>query len=297
MRTAVLLAVAVGLAPALAGCLFGAGSCATVRGAWQQDGLFERVDPAASPEGWSLTLKDPDGLDFQNGTLDERWGPDRYALVGVGWESGVAVEGRGGNVGMGLAPPAEVTSRARGDVPEEALAEAFQRFAANLTDADEETLEGWTDAFLDSKRPAGSMTRGSDGARFAFYAYSVNLTGELAVSEHYRRLAPPTPEISLEGMDADERRGVEIGQATTAAGSWIFRFRFPTVAAENLDRGDEGVNRIEVDAFDRVGVHVALDGTDRAAERSVPMVEAAFGELGWPPPELSPEHVRLAAVC
>lgn len=297
MKTTVLLALAVAVGPALAGCLIGAGSCATVGGAWQQDGLFERVDAAASPEDWSLTLEDPDGLAFQNGTLDESWGPDRYALVSVGWDSGAGVEGRGGDVELGLSAPAEVTTRARGEVPEAVLADAFERFAANVTAADDETLANWTEAFLASERPAGSAIRGGDETRIEFYAYSVNLTGELTVSEHYRRLAPPTPEISLEGMDADERRDVGIGTATTTAGDWRFAFGFPTVVAENRDRGDEGVNRIEVDAFDRVGVHVGLDGTDRAAERSVPMVKAAFGELGWPPPRVTPEHVRLAAVC
>lgn len=281
--------------------LFAGWGCAYPEATWHQNGLYDAIDPEQAPDGWSLEAREPTGMPFSNGTLDDAWGADTYALTRVAWEGPQLVHGRGGGFGLALSAPGEVTARARGEANETEIAEHFTRFAENVTDADEQTISNWTDAFLGSKHLAnsGRMVRGPEdpGTRIEIYAYSVNLTEPLTLSELYASLTPAPPSTNLtapEGQPFPER---VIGQAETSAENWTFTFGFPTVRAENEDRDGEHVRRITIDALDRAGVVVSLDETEGYPSRTVELVEEAFDALGWPDPSVREERVQMGAVC
>jgi hypothetical protein len=296
---------------------FGGFGCAYAEVTWAQPGLHQEASTGPAPAAGTREVVEPDGLAFGNGTLDEAWGPQAYALTRVSWTSAEidSAHGRFDEVRLALEAPGTVTARAPGDANRSAVGEAFAGFAGNATDADDEQVDAWTEAFLASERTASSF-RSSDpatGERTSgrLLAYSANLTGSLALEDLYDRLDPPAPDADLEhpAPDADlehEEDGepallAAVGRASTGAGNWSFAFRLATVHVEpteaSLFGDDEDVRELRVDALDRAGASVAVGSTDGYRNRTVELVEDAFADLGWPTPPVTRDRVQPGAVC
>lgn len=299
-RTAALVIVAAML-PAV-GCLSYGEPCVHAEAVWEQPSLYEGVNASGAAngwqfgdaDGWEVTVEHPEGLAFQNDTLDEEWGPGTYKLDRVGWRAGTPVEGRGGDLTVSISAQKEITTLAREDVPEEAIREAFIAFADNLTTEDDETLEAWSDEFLDSRTQAHEARPTSEGGLLAAYRYHLQVSTQVQASERYEDLGPQVPQTSP--PSGDERR-IRIGGASTGAANWSFVFQFPTIVAEHTDRDGVGVEELKLDALDRVEARLLFDGPEQAHNRSVPMIQTSFEELGWPEPTVSEEDVVRGAIC
>lgn len=287
--------------PMLALGLFGGFGCAYPQATWEQPGLYDTATSTQAPEGWTIEASQPDGLAFANATLDEAWGSDRYNLTQVTWEGPTVAHGRGNQLVIQLTSPMQVTTRVRGEANETTIAAAFGTLASNVTPASRETIDDWTQQFLDSRHPAGGATRidpvSGNRTSIRFYEYSLNLTGPLTITEHYAELAPPVPAANLSspyggpaGLDA-------IGRASTSTGNWTFDFAFPSLHAENQDVDGGELTDVRVDVLDRVGAEASLGDSNDYHNRTVALVHAAFDELGWPEPTVTSKRVQMGAIC
>lgn len=269
--------------------------CASGDATWDQPGLFEQVDGPV-PEPWSVSRQDPEGLPFENASLDRRFGEDGYALTRITWKhppsAFSAIQGHY----VELSARGEVTILADEAPNATRVAATFQAFAGNVTEADEATVDAWTDRLLASAQPGEHWGADeSPGPSRGGTAYRVNVT-QFALEDHVRRVGPP-----LGGPgDAEEPSGSvsrEIGSLTVGTGAWGFLFEFETVTASNPQAEAPGVTEIRIDRPGRVTVDAELGDAENGETETIGAVRAAFDTLGWPEPALGTDDVRVVSTC
>lgn len=261
---------------------------------WQTDGVFAQARNTTAPETWEVSQNEPEGLVFANATLDNDWGPANYELVNVEWLAGTPFAGRGGDLEFTLTSEAEVTALVREDISQERTEEGFREFVENLTSADEETVDAWTEDFLASRTAEDSARPSSQGNPVTFYRYRRGI-GDLAVSNLYERVQPEPPRTAPQAHP--DLALVQIGTAHTGTDDWAFEFEFPTVTLENGSVGKRGVERVQVDALDRISVRVGFHDPGLALKETSGLVDGAFQTLGWPSPSIDEDDVHLGAIC
>lgn len=231
---------------------------------WNQSGLVEAF-PNAS-DAYELRAVTPsDGIDFRAPNLTEREGA--LALHGIVWGGPGEQAGSTGREQFRVEEDRieAILEDRRNESDVRAL---FHAFARNVTDANRSTVDGWADAFVDSREEVG--TAGGGERRTQIVGYEVALERALVLDGLLERL-------TVEGADRRESpTGLTVGNAT-----WSLRFQVPHVTA--TQRGEGTLTELTATTRGAVVLGLGTQG-NLTAEEVRDRARDTFADLSLPDP-------------
>lgn len=139
---------------------------------WRQPGLHNAFPDPPEQGGYQVAHHAADGIPVPETSLGGALGP--LALAQLIWRGPAQDTGPQARNGFTLDEAGNATALLDASFGEAEAREAFETFTAELTRADQATVDGWFNGFWESRREAGA---GPSQDEASHYAYQVRLDG------------------------------------------------------------------------------------------------------------------------
>lgn len=190
---------------------------------WEEDGLFDAIANATSQPGLAVELEDAEGWPLDPASLPAAWGEARVEKIR--WHLPSKANESHAKDRFLVTQTRNLTAGLTDDFTDEEKRAYFIEFAANVTRANQTTLEAWADRFMASEQPwdgRSSDTRTSWDPGFQRYEVHIG-EGVLALGDVVANLSEPKDRFRTVGqaeiVDAPWYLTLDLPQKTIKA-SW-----------------------------------------------------------------------------
>lgn len=158
---------------------------------WEEPALYTDLSVAEDRPGVDAARQEGEGLPIDPATLPEGW--DGSGVSSIRWHPPSKINESHAKDRFLVTPTRNLTAGLTDDFTDEEKRAYFLEFAANVTRANQTTLEAWADRFMASEQPWDRRSWNTDGStRYGFQLYEVHVgEGVLAIGDVVANLSEP----------------------------------------------------------------------------------------------------------